>query len=217
MSEDIGLFDAMYTQRALRYLKPDPVPDDLVRKVIDAGIRAPNGGNSQQWGFVVIKDEATKRIIAEHYPATARPNHGEASTPSEERAAASADYLAQHVMDVPVWILAVTHHPGTDVHHGASIYPAVQNMLLAARAYGLGSVLTTRVRRGFEPQIREAIGLPEGWATAAMIPARLATGWAQLRPNDPPPLLRGNALGQVGQSGLNLPKRDRHWGALVHG
>ena len=175
MSEDIGLFDAIYTQRALRYLKSDPVPDDLVRKVIDAGVRAPNGGNSQQWGFVVIKDEATKRIIAEHYPATARPNHGEATTASEARAAESADYLAQHVMEVPVWILAVTHHPGTDVHHGASIYPAVQNMLLAARAYGLGSVLTTRVRRGFEPQIREAIGLPDDWVTAAMIPL----GWPQ--------------------------------------
>ena len=131
MSEDIGLFEAMYTQRALRYLKTDPVPDDLVQKVIEAGIRAPNGGNSQQWGFVVIKDEATKRIIAEHYPAVGRPNHGEAATASERRAAESADYLGEHVMDVPVWILAVTRHPGTDIHNGASIYPAVQNMLLA--------------------------------------------------------------------------------------
>ena len=175
MSEEIGLFEAIYSQRALRYLKPDPVPDDLIRKVIEAGVRAPNGGNSQQWGFVVIKDEATKRIIAEHYPATARPSHGEPATPSERRAAESADHLAHRAMDVPVWILAVTRHPGTDIHHGASIYPAVQNMLLAARALGLGSVLTTRVRRGFEPQIREAIGLPNDWATAAMIPL----GWPQ--------------------------------------
>ena len=175
MSEEIGLFEAIYSQRALRYLKPDPVPDDLIRKVIAAGVRAPNGGNSQQWGFVVIKDEATKRIIAEHYPATARPSHGEPATASERRAAESADYLAQRAMDVPVWILAATRHPGTDIHHGASIYPAVQNMLLAARALGLGSVLTTRVRRGFEPQIREAVGLPDDWVTAAMIPL----GWPQ--------------------------------------
>ena len=189
MSEDIGLFEAIYSQRALRYLKTDPVPDDLVRKVIEAGIRAPNGGNSQQWGFIVIKDDATKRIIAEHYPATARPNHGEATTASEARAAESADYLAQHVMDVPVWVLAVTRHPGTDIHNGASIYPAVQNMLLAARAFGLGSVLTTRVRRGFEPQIREAIGLPDDWVTAAMIPSdgpRTATATVP-PPAAPPP------------------------------
>lgn len=175
MSEEIGLFEAIYSQRALRHLKADPVPDDLIRQVIDAGVRAPNGGNSQQWGFVVIKDDATKRIIAEHYPATARPNHGEPATASERRAAESADHLARHAMDVPVWILAVTRHPGTDIHHGASIYPAVQNMLLAARALGLGSVLTTRVRRGFEPQIREAVGLPDDWVTAAMIPL----GWPQ--------------------------------------
>ncbi|HCH35734.1 MAG: hypothetical protein CL743_01565 [Chloroflexi bacterium] len=173
MTEEIGLFEAMYTQRAIRHLKPDPIPDELIQQIIDAGIRAPNGGNSQQWGFVVIKDESTKKIINEHYAAVVRPNHGKASTLSEQRAADSADYLGQHIMDVPVWILAVTNHPGTDIHHGASIYPAVQNMLLAARALNIGSVLTTRVRRGFEDHIRSAIGLPEGWATAAMIPL----GW----------------------------------------
>ena len=101
MSEEIGLFEAIYSQRALRYMKPDPVPDDLIRKVIEAGTRAPNGGNSQQWGFIVIKDEATKRIIAEHYPATARPSHGEPATASERRASESADYLAQHAMTSP--------------------------------------------------------------------------------------------------------------------
>ena len=63
MTEEIGLFEAMYTQRAIRHLKPDPIPDELIQQIIDAGIRAPNGGNSQQWGFVVIKDESTKKII----------------------------------------------------------------------------------------------------------------------------------------------------------
>ena len=60
MAEEIGLFEAMYTQRAIRYIKPDPIPDELVRKVLDAGIRAPNGGNQQRWSFVVIKDPVTK-------------------------------------------------------------------------------------------------------------------------------------------------------------
>lgn len=173
MAEDIGLFEAINTQRAIRHLKPDPVPDDLIEKVIEAGIRAPNGGNSQSWGFVVIKDKGLMKKMAPLYSGTARPNHGQAATASERRAAESADWLANHIEDVPVWILAVTNHPGTDIHHGASIYPAVQNMLLAARALGLGSVLTTRVRRGYEPQMREWIGLPSGWVTAAMIPL----GW----------------------------------------
>ena len=64
MAEDIGLFEAINTQRALRYLKPDPVPDELVKRVIDAGIRAPNGGNEQRWAFVVIKDPEIKRRMA---------------------------------------------------------------------------------------------------------------------------------------------------------
>ena len=170
MADEIGLFEAMYTQRALRHLKPDPIPDELIKKVIDAGIHAPSGGNQQRWAFVVIKDPEVKRKMAELYRAEGRPDHGAAETWSERNAAESANYLADHAEDVPVWILACTQHPGTDIHHGASIYPAVQNMLLAARGLGLGSVMTTRVRRGFEPQMREWVGIPDGFVTAAMIP-----------------------------------------------
>jgi nitroreductase len=173
MPEEIGLFEAMYTQRAIRHLKPDPVPDELIEKVIDAGIRAPNGGNSQGWGFVVIRDPEVKRKMAPLYSGVARPSHGAAQTWSEKNAASSAEYLSEHIEEVPVWILACTQHPGTDIHNGASVYPAVQNMLLAARALGLGSVLTTRVRRGYEDEMREWVGLPDGWVTAAMIPL----GW----------------------------------------
>ena len=170
MPDEIGLFEAMYSQRAVRHLKPDPVPDELIKKVIDAGIHAPNGGNQQRWAFVVIKDPEVKRKMAVLYKGEGRPDHGEAKTWSEKNAATSSNYLADHAAEVPVWILACTEHPGTDIHHGASIYPAVQNMLLAARALGLGSVMTTRVRRGFEPQMREWVGIPDGFVTAAMIP-----------------------------------------------
>ena len=175
MAEDIGLFEAINTQRALRYLKPDPVPDDLIKRVINAGIRAPNGGNEQRWAFVVIKDPEIKRKIAPLYGGVARPDHGPVESTSAQRATASSDYLGEHAAEVPVWILACIQNPGTDISNGASIYPAVQNMLLAARALGLGSVLTTRVRRGYEPQIKEWLGIPDGWSTAAMIPL----GWPQ--------------------------------------
>ncbi len=175
MAEDIGLFEAINTQRALRYLKPDPVPDDLVKRVIDAGIRAPNGGNEQRWAFVVIKDPEIKRRMAPLYGGVGRPDHGPAESTSAQRATASSDYLGEHAAEVPVWILACIQNPGTDISNGASIYPAVQNMLLAARALGLGSVLTTRVRRGYESEIKQWLGIPDGWATAAMIPL----GWPQ--------------------------------------
>ena len=170
MPEEIGLFEALYSQRAIRHLKPDPVPDELVKQVIEAGIRAPNGGNSQGWAFVVIKDREVLRKMAPLYNGVAQPPHGVATTWSGRNAVASTEYFADHIADVPVWILACTRNPGNDISTGASIYPAVQNMLLAARALGLGSTMTTRVRRGYEDAIREWVGIPEGWVTAAMIP-----------------------------------------------
>ncbi len=173
MPEEIGLFDALYTQRAIRHIKSDPIPDELVEKVVDAAIRAPNGGNQQNWGFVVIKDPEVKRKMAPLYRNVGRPDHGSAKSWSEKNSATSAEYLGDHIEEIPVWILAVTKSNGNDISTGASVYPAVQNMLLTARALGLASVLTTRVRRGYEKEMREWIGLPDDWVTAAMIPL----GW----------------------------------------
>ena len=175
MPDEIGLFEAMYTQRALRYIKPDPIPDDLVRRVIDAGIHAPNGGNQQRWGFVVIKDPDVKRKIAERYKDTDRPAHTRPPDASSARNDHSANYLADHLADVPVVILCCVRRPGgegsgSDIGHGASIYPAVQNMLLAARGLGLASVLTTRPRRGFEQEMKEWVGVPDEFDTAALLP-----------------------------------------------
>ena len=171
MADEIGLFEAMYTQRALRYLKPDPIPDELIKKVLDAGIRAPSGGNAQPWAFIVIKDPDTRRKIWEYYQKVPRPSHGE-NTRSEKQAAESAAHLTDHLHEAPVFILACLHHDGSpsNISRGASIYPAVQNMLLAARGLGLGSVLTTRQRRGFEGQIKEMLGIPENVETAALLP-----------------------------------------------
>ena len=89
MAEDIGLFEAMYSQRAIRHIKSDPIPDELVEKIIDAAIRAPNGGNQQGWGFVVIKDRAVKEKMAPLYNDVGRPNHGAANTWSEKNSANS--------------------------------------------------------------------------------------------------------------------------------
>lgn len=176
MTEEIGLFEAIYTQRALRYIKPDPVPDVLIRKVLDAGTRAPSGGNQQRWRFIVIKDPETKRWIQERYRVTARPPHAAPRNPAEARTMtrndAAAEHLAAHLHEVPVIILCCLEHDGSssDIHRGASIYPAVQNVLLAARGLGLASVLTTRPRRGFEKEIKEKLGIPDNVDTAALLP-----------------------------------------------
>ena len=176
MSEEIGLFEAIYTQRALRYIAPDPVPDALIRKVLDAGIRAPNGGNQQRWRFIVIKDAETKRWIQERYQETDRPAHAAPRDPAETASAArndaAANHLAAHLHEVPVLVLCCVQHDGSssDINRGASIYPAVQNMLLAARGLGLASVLTTRPRRGFEREIKDKLGIPDNVDTAALLP-----------------------------------------------
>jgi len=176
MGEEIGLFETMYTQRALRYIAPDPIPDALVRQVLDAGIRAPNGGNQQRWRFIVIKDPETKRWIQERYRDTDRPAHVPPQNQAEARTMArndaAANYLAAHLHEVPVLILCCLQYDGSpsDINRGASIYPAVQNILLAARWLGLASVLTTRPRRGFEKEIKEKLGIPANVDTAALLP-----------------------------------------------
>jgi nitroreductase len=141
MADEIGLFEAIHTQRALRYIKAEPVPDALIRKVLEAGTRAPNGGNQ-----------------------------GETRTAARNDAA--AEHLAEHLHEVPVLILCCVQHDGSpsDIQRGASIYPAVQNMLLAARGLGLASVLTTRPRRGFEREIKAKLGIPDNVDTAALLP-----------------------------------------------
>jgi nitroreductase len=176
VAQDLSLFEAMHTQRALRYIKPDPIPDELIRKILDAGIRAPSGGNQQKWRFIVIKDPETKRWIQPHYAATGHPGHAattnERDSTTMARNDTAANYLGEHLHEVPVMILCCIEHDGSpgDVTRGASIYPAVQNMLLAARALGLASVLTTRPHRGFEKEIKELLGIPDNVDTAALIP-----------------------------------------------
>ena len=176
MADEVGLFEAMYTQRALRYIRPDPIPDELVRKILEAGTRAPSGGNQQRWRFIVIRDSETKRWIQERYRNTRVPAHApprnEAEARTMARNDAAARHLGEHLHEVPVLILCCLEHDGSpsDINRGASIYPAVQNMLLAARGLGLASVLTTRPRRGFEKEIKEKLGIPGNVDTAALLP-----------------------------------------------
>jgi nitroreductase len=195
---EIGLFEAIYTARALRRLKPDPIPDDIIAKVIDAGIRAPTGANSQNWVFVVVKDPDKRARIGELYRKAGqafmalyrgqdqRPAH--MSEKAWLRMTASAAYLFEHVHQVPVLVLACLNQPRTAPPTGSlppemaanagkvaprlmgsSIYPAVQNMILACRAFGLGTVLTTGVSY-LENDVRTILGLPPEIQTYAMLP-----------------------------------------------
>jgi len=190
--EEMGIFQAMHTARALRRLKPDPVPDDLVAKVLDAGVRAPTGSNLQNWRFIVIKDRERRRQIAELYRTSIEiagrayanrklPPH--MTKERQQKMMSAAMYLAEHFAEVPVLILAwlqLTHEqenpnlPADEIPifqrlSGGSIFPAVQNMIVAARALGLGTVLTT-VLAYKEPEVRKILNAPADMRLFAALP-----------------------------------------------
>src|SRR6266545_421024 len=87
----MDVFEAINPTRAMRLLKPDPVPDELVWKVLDAAIRAPSGGNRQPWNFIVVRDEAAKKKIAEWYLEAWKASYG----PMKDAMAANATYTIE--------------------------------------------------------------------------------------------------------------------------
>jgi nitroreductase len=190
MSSEPGIFEIMYQLRAMRRLKPDPVPDELIWKILEAGTKAPSGSNSQVWRFVVVRDPDGKRFVQERYKQAwdlyAQANieaAAESPPPAEElparlRMARAAMQMAEHLHEAPV-LLLVCMKPRSDLPavRGrrspaalyASIFPAVQNILLAARALGLGSVLTT-LHLVYEDEIKQRFGIPAEVETVALLP-----------------------------------------------
>jgi len=175
------LFEIIQTTRAMRRLKPDPVPDELIRKILEMGVCAANGANTQRWRFLVIKDPKIKQQVQVHYKRafdevigprylTATPPPG-VTRERYLRQHAAVEYLTDHFHEAPVWIIACLDEGRQTPTRGsgASIYPAVQNMLLAARALGLGSTLTTR-HLLYEKEVEAILGLPPGVHSYAILP-----------------------------------------------
>jgi len=181
VSEQIGLFEAIYSQRTLRRLKPDPVPDDLVRKLIEAATKAPSGGDRQPWAFIVIREQATKDKIGAWYRDAWDRTYG--TMPQEARAQlsarrarvlGSAEHLAHHLAEAPVLILVCAQAPPLPdavvaASHYGSVFPAVQNLLLAARGLGLGAALTT-LHKLHEGELKQLLGIPDALEAVVLIP-----------------------------------------------
>ena len=171
----MDLFDAISTQRAIRRFSPEPVPEDSLRRVLDAAIRAPSGGNNQPWSFVVITDPDVKmqvgRIYKQGWDEVGLSRFAKDPDPSRARVYGSAGYLAEHMGEAPVLLLACIQSRAASgsLTTGASIYPAVQNLMLAARGLGLGTVITT-VHKRREAEVKQLVGIPDDVETAALIP-----------------------------------------------
>ncbi|MGH7276638.1 MAG: nitroreductase family protein [Candidatus Rokuibacteriota bacterium] len=177
----MDFFDVVTTQRATRRLKPDPIPDAALRKIMDAAVCAPSGGNRQGWSFLVVRDAAKRARLGELYREAwgdlmKVPFYRDAAAAPPDSAAgkmlSSARHLAEHLGEAPVLVLAcIAIDAGTKptLTTGASIYPAVQNIMLAARALGIGSCITT-IHKFRDAQVKELFAIPAEVETAALIP-----------------------------------------------
>ena len=151
-------------QRAVRAWSDRPVTDEVLHQVLDAAVHGPSGSNSQPWRFVVIRDQAVKDAVSALYEeAMAEQYQGAEPDRAQDR---------QTIAQAPVIILVCVQVPANGragFQTGASVYPACQNLMLAARSLGLGTVLSTlhRLRRA---QIHELLGIPETYDSAALIP-----------------------------------------------
>ena len=186
MGLDMPLREAMETQRAIRRLKPDPVDDEILMRCLEMAIKAPTGSNAQNWAWLVIRDPETKAKLARLYRQSWRiyGSAGRAKTRGDESMSKVIDavqWQVDHFEEIPVIVVAclrglaprvTTISPIGATSHYGSIYPAVQNFLLACRAEGLGAALTTLPLWSMT-LARRALGLPFDVQPCAVIPV----GW----------------------------------------
>jgi len=179
LGEDVPLLEGMRTTRAIRRLKPDPVPRELIRKVCEAARFAPSGGNRQPWFFIAVTDPARRRWVADRYRpafhAYIQPALEAAKDPSypeaKRRNMHAAIHLADHLHEAPVHLFVAgwTRRGQPQLQ---ALFPAVQNLLLACRAVGLGASLTT-LHITFGREVDEWLGLPQDCPSCALLPI----GW----------------------------------------
>jgi nitroreductase len=168
----MSLGEAIFTQRAIRRLKPDAISDEDLETILAAGARAPSGGNIQPWRFVAVRDQQLKDKLAEYYVDSywhrrrARGFPNPASIPKDDSSGQAALYLstnASHYAQAPVLLLVACVNPSQDV------MTACQNLMLAARALGIGSTIT-RIGAPNEAKVQELLGIPPEMDAGTCIP-----------------------------------------------
>jgi nitroreductase len=183
IGEDVPLLEGIRTTRAIRRLRPDPVPFALIRKVCEAGTFAPSGGNRQPWYFVAVTEPERRAFVAERYRKAFAVYSAEALRAAESpdypsgqrKILMAAKHLAEHMHEAPV-LLFVAGFTRRGQEQSQALFPCIQNILLACRAVGLGASLTT-VHRVYGKEIDAFLGLPEKLPSSALLPI----GWPQGR------------------------------------
>ncbi|HEY1738613.1 MAG TPA: nitroreductase family protein [Acidimicrobiia bacterium] len=193
----MDVFEALYTTRAMRRVKPDPIPLDIQDKILDAAIRAPSGGNSQNWKFMLVDDPAMRAELGPIYrrclgmlwqtiykerveTANATPDDPESQ--QMLRIQRSAQHLADHFEAYPLLLFSFAQHDPS----GGSIYPATWSAMLAARAFGIGSALTSVMLFELD-NMQNVLGMPkdEGWIFSSCVTFGYPTGKWDVAPRRP--------------------------------
>ena len=216
--EVLAFYEFLRTQRAVRRLRPDPIPDVVMARILDATRHAPTGGNRQGWRMVLVTDPEKKAHLGALYTPTweaYRAQHGKSEGLSGEAAERmlrtydAGSYMAEHLGEYPL-IAVVCFNPkrlavtdsGQDrvsVVGGGSIYPAVQNFMLACRVEGLGCVLTTLLCE-HESEVKALLSIPDDWYTAAAIPVGYPVG---------------KGYGPVSRRSVDKLFYENSWGAAI--
>ena len=198
----LSVEEAIFTTRSMRHLKPDPIPKADLEFIIEAATMAPSAGNYQMWAFVVVTEEQTRHEIGQAYlqAGTAYIKDTVLANPATDDARGGVYTQAMHTVEnlaeAPAIIVACLTQPCPDdaaIGSGlfGSIYPATQNLMLAARSRGLGSALLT-LATDYSPTlphsvkpVREILGLPENVGSVALIPIGYPKGqWGRPRRED---------------------------------
>jgi len=184
----VDVFEALYTTRAMRRVRPDPVPSDVQASILDAAIRAPTGGNAQNWRFLLVDDAEVIARLAPLYKAGidslwvtlyadrvawAAEDPDDPERQAFLRVQRSAQWAADNFTTYPLLLFGFAQHDPT----GGSIYPALWSAQLAARAHGVGSTLTA-VLLFADGEVKEILGVPadEGWNQAGCVLMGYPTG-----------------------------------------
>jgi len=192
MSEDPGLFEIMRTCRAMRRLKPDPVPEEVLIRLVEAAQWGPSGSNQQTGRWLIVREQAGKdRIAALNKAAVDRYLTGRrdtvASLPepqktSQTRILNAVQWQAEHMQEAPAIIIPCLAMAATPrdtwlagFGAGGSVWPGVQNLLLAARGLGLGAALTTLAMTD-RAAFKDAVGLPDGVEPVCVVPVGYPLG-----------------------------------------
>lgn len=171
----MDIYEALYTTRAMRRLKPDPIPYDVQARILDAAIRAPHIGEG--WRFILVDDPEIKSQLAPLYrqgfermiggpPEEVLADAMKADT-AMGRAVRSGLYLVDHFAEVPLFLIGFGR-----TKEGSGIYPALQNAMLAARAEGIGSTMTGFLQTYFANEVMAILGVPKdaGWYMHGVVP-----------------------------------------------